>query len=93
VEFLEKHIGEVFDGLVSGMIDRGFFVELIGNKCEGLVGYETFSEPFDMDESRLWARGKRTDRLIKMGDTVKVRILRADLAKRQIDMELVGGIN
>ena len=89
VEFLEKHVGEVFEGLISGMIDRGFFVELIGNKCEGLVGFDMLPESFDIDESRLFARGKQTDRLIKMGDKVKVRIVRTDLAKRQIDMELV----
>jgi ribonuclease R len=91
VEFMEKHVGEVFEGLVSGMIDRGFFVELISSKCEGMVGFDMLSEPYDIDESRLFARGKRTDRLIKMGDTVKVKILRTDLARRQIDMELIEG--
>ncbi|HHM21059.1 MAG TPA: ribonuclease R [Bacteroidetes bacterium] len=89
VEFMEKHKGEIFDGLISGMIDRGFFVELIANKCEGMVGFENLPEPFDIDDSRLFARGKRTDRLIKMGDKVKVKILQTNLAKRQIEMMLV----
>ena len=89
VEFMEKHVGEVFEGLISGMIDRGFFVELVANKCEGMVGFDTLSEAFDIDESRLFARGKRSDRLLKMGDKVNVRILRTDLARRQIDMEWV----
>ena len=91
VEFMEKHVGEVFDGLISGMIDRGFFVELVANKCEGMISFEMLTEPFDIDESRLFAKGKRTGRMIKMGDTVKVKILRTDLARRQIDMELVEG--
>ncbi len=89
VEFMEKHVGEVFEGLISGMIDRGIFVELIANKCEGMVGFETLSDVYDIDESRLYARGKRTDRLLKMGDKVKVKILRTDLARRQIDMVLI----
>ena len=89
VEFMEKHVGEIFEGLISGIIDRGFFVELISSKCEGMVGFDMFSEPYDIDESRLYARGKRSDRLLKMGDTVKVKILSTDLARRQIDMELI----
>ena len=89
VEFMEKHVGEVFEGLISGIIDRGIFVELIANKCEGMVGFETMSDIYDIDDSRLFARGKRSDRLFKMGDKVKVRIVRTDLERRQIDMELV----
>ncbi len=91
VEFIEKHVGEVFDGLVSGMIDRGIFVELVESKCEGMVSFDRMSEPFDIAEGRLSAKGMRTGKLIKMGDKVKVRILRADLARKQIDMELVAG--
>ena len=89
VEFMEKHVGEVFDGIISGIIDRGFFVEIVTNKCEGMVGFDTLSEAYDIDDSRLFARGKRSDRLLKMGDSVKVKIIRTDLARRQIEMGLV----
>ncbi|MEO1261254.1 MAG: ribonuclease R [Bacteroidota bacterium] len=89
VEFMEKHVGEVFEGVISGIIDRGFFVEIVTNKCEGMVGFDTLSEAYDIDDSRLYARGKKTDRLLKMGDTVKVKILQTDLARRQINMGLV----
>ncbi len=89
VEFIEKHVGEVFPGLISGIIDRGFFVELLGNKCEGMVGFNMMTESYDIDDSRLFAKGSKTGKTLKMGDKVMVKILRADLAKRQIDMELV----
>ncbi len=89
VEFMEKHVGETFTGLISGMIDRGIFVELEGNKCEGMVGFERMREAFEVGEGRLRARGLRTGTVLKMGDTVKVRILETNLAKRQIEMELV----
>jgi|GEM_PF-5850138 len=48
VEFIEKHIGETFEGQISGMIDRGFFVELVANQCEGMIGFDTLNEPFEI---------------------------------------------
>jgi ribonuclease R len=89
VEFMGKHVGEVFEGRVSGIIDRGIFVELVESKCEGLVGFDTMPEPFDVEESRLRAKGLRSKRVIKMGDLVQVLIIGADLGRRQIEMELV----
>lgn len=91
VEFMEKHVGEVFEGYVSGMIDRGFFVELADNKCEGMVGFETLDEAFDIEEGRLRAKGMRSGKVLKMGDLVKVKIVDTNLAKRQIEMELITG--
>lgn len=89
VEYMAKHLGETFEGRVSGIIDRGLFIELIETKCEGMIGFETMPEPFDIDESRLRARGLRTKRVIKMGDLVRVLITGADISRRQIEMELV----
>jgi ribonuclease R len=88
VEFMEKHVGMEFEGYVSGMIDRGIFVELKDNKCEGLVGFESMEEPFEIEEGRLRAKGLRSKKVIKMGDAIKVRIVETNLAKRQIEMEL-----
>jgi ribonuclease R len=89
VEFMQKHVGEVFDGLVSGIIERGIFIELLESKCEGMVGFDTLDEPFDVGEGRLRAKGMRSGRVIKMGDPVKVRIVETNLQRRQIEMELV----
>jgi len=89
VEYMENHIGETFEGRISGIIDRGLFVELVETKCEGLVGFETLDEPFDVDDSRLRARGLRSKRVIKMGDLVRVLITGADIGRRQIEMKLV----
>lgn len=89
VEFMQKHVGEEFDGYVSGIIERGIFIELADNKCEGMVGFETLNEPFDLGEGRLRAKGLRTGRVIKMGDQVKIRILSTNLQKRQIEMEMI----
>lgn len=89
VEFMQKHVGEVFEGYVSGMIEKGFFVELKNSKCEGMVGFESMPESFELDSSRLKATGRRSGFMLKMGDEVKIRIVDVDLAKRQISMEWV----
>ncbi len=89
VEFMQKHVGEEFEGFVSGIIERGIFIELADSKCEGMVGFDTMDEPFDIGEGRLRAKGMRSGRVIKMGDAVKVRVVETNLAKRQIEMEMV----
>ncbi len=89
VEFIRSRVGEVMDGVVSGMIERGFFVELPESKAEGLVEFRHLDDTYTLQEGNLRAVGRRYKREIKMGDRVQVRILAADLAKRQIEMELV----
>ncbi len=89
VEFISKHIGEEMDGHISGMIDRGLFIELAGSKAEGLIGFDKLNDAYDIDESRLKATGRRSKKVYKMGDKVRVRILDTDMTKRQIEMELM----
>ncbi len=89
VEYIDKHIGEEFTGHISGIIDRGFFVELSENKCEGMVGFDTLDDAYEIDDSRLKVTGIRTKKVYKMGDSVKVRIVRTNISKRQIEMEIV----
>ena len=88
VEFIKNHVGETFDGYVSGISERGLFVELQGNRCEGMVAFNTMGEVFDVTESRLRAKGLDSGKTYRMGDSVHVRIVRADLSSRRIDMEM-----
>ena len=88
VEYIEKNVGETFEGIISGIIDRGLFIELKVSKCEGMVSFDTLGESFAVAEGRLKATGNRTGKEYKMGDTVSVTITGADLQKRQIDMRL-----
>ncbi len=86
VEYIQQFVGQSFEGYVSGIIDRGFFVELIDSKAEGMVGFESFDEAYEVEDGRLQARGRRSGNVIRMGDRVKVRILDTDLSRRQIEM-------
>ncbi len=88
VEFLSTRIGETFTGLVNGTISRGLFVELDENKCEGFVPKESF--PWDQwafDEDRMLFEGLRSGTTIGLGDQLTVRVVAADLAKRQLEFE------
>lgn len=89
VEFIEKHVGEVFEGQISGMMDRGVFVQLKGSMVEGMAPFSHFPEPYDVDDSRLKARARYSGHVIKMGDTVQAQILFADLARRQVEMRII----
>jgi ribonuclease R len=88
VEFIADHIGETFDGIVSGMIDRGIFVSLSKSRVEGMVGFETLNEPYIVSENRMKAVGKQSQHTIKIGDQVKVTILEANLEDLQVEMAL-----
>lgn len=89
VEYMKNHIGEEFEGIVSGMLERGIFVEIKGMLAEGMITFDRLSESFEVESSRLRAKGLRSGKMYKMGDSVKVRILKADLDKKQIEMEFV----
>lgn len=89
VEFLQKHLGEEFEGFVSGFSERGVFVQLDSNFCEGRVSYETMDDAYELSDSRLFITGRRSGGVIKMGDKVKVKITDTDLHKRQITMVFV----
>ncbi len=88
-EYMQKFIGQQFEGHISGIIDRGIFVTLVTTHAEGMVSFDLFEEYYSVDPSGLRATGNISGNILRMGDSVRVRILDADPAKRQIDMELV----
>lgn len=92
VQFLQDKIGQIFPALISGVTEFGFFAELQGNKCEGMVHIRNLRDDryFFVPESYC-LRGQRSGRTFMLGDTVYVRIKSADLIKKQIDFELVDG--
>jgi ribonuclease R len=87
-ELLRSHIGEVFEGVISGIIERGFFVELPTSKAEGLVEFKYLDDSYVLEEGNLRATGKRYKKQYRMGDRVRVIVSAVDLQRRQIEMEL-----
>jgi ribonuclease R len=91
-EFLKDKVGEVYDGVVSGVTEWGIFVEIIENKCEGMIPMRGLQGDFyEYDEDNYCIRGRRTGRIYQMGDPVRVEILRVNLQKKQVDLGLAEG--
>lgn len=90
VEFLQDKIGQVFDGLISGVTDWGLFVEITENKCEGMVRLRDLDDDFyEFDDTNYCVIGARTKKKYTMGDNVKVQVMRCDLVRKQIDFKMV----
>jgi ribonuclease R len=91
VEFLKDHIGETFEGVVSGVASFGFWVETVDHKCEGLVSIVSLSDydDFRLVEGDYSLVGRRSGRIFRMGDNVTIRVVAANLEKRQLDYEWV----
>jgi ribonuclease R len=88
-EYTKRHIGEVLTGIISGFLERGFFVELPDSKAEGLVDFRMMGDQFTVEEGNLRAKGRRSGVVLQMGDRVRVRVMAVDLMKRQIELEWI----
>lgn len=89
VEFMQDHLGEVFDGTISGVTQWGIYVEINDNKCEGMVSLYYMGDDFNFDEKNFTLKGYFTGKSYKLGDPVRVKVARADLEKKQLDFQLV----
>ena len=93
VEYMSQFLGEEFPGVVSGVASFGFWVETIEHKCEGLVSLFSLSDfdDFRHMEEDYCLVGKRSGKAFRMGDKVTIKVVAANLEKRQLDYELVLG--
>ena len=91
VEYMRDYLGESFEGVVSGVASFGFWVETVEHKCEGLVSLIGLSDydDFRLVESDYSLVGRRSGRTFRMGDKVTIRVVAANLEKRQLDYEWV----
>jgi ribonuclease R len=90
VEYLSNKIGQEFEGLISGVSKWGIFVEIIENKCEGMVRLRDMSDDYYyLDEDNYQVIGQNTGKKIKLGDQVKVKIKKADLYRKELDFVMI----
>ena len=90
VEFMKDNVGKIFDGVVSGVTQWGIYVELDGSMCEGMVSIRTLTDDhYEYDEAEFAVIGRRTKRRYTMGDKVSVRVVAANMEKKQLDFEMV----
>lgn len=90
-EFIQKHIGEVFDGVISGVTRFGFFVELKEIYIDGLIHVNSLrNDYYQYDPVHHRLIGERTGIQYRLGDSVRVKVAKVDVAERKIDFDLVG---
>ena len=87
----EYFLGDEFEGVISGVSSFGFWVETVEHKCEGLVSIHSLSEYDDFKhvETDYCLAGVRSGRTFRMGDKVWIKVIAANLTKRQLDYEWV----
>jgi ribonuclease R len=85
---MSHHIGEEFEGIVSGVTGWGFYVTL-PNTVEGLVHIASLNDYYQFDDKQNMLIGSRTNNVIRLGDSVRVRAVRADKLRREVDFELI----
>ena len=86
--FLEKHIGEHFDGVISGVTEWGVYVELLDNYCEGMIKIRDFRDDYyTFDSKNYCIEGDRSGRIFQLGDAMKITVKNVDLERKQIDFE------
>ena len=90
VEFMRDRLGEIYEGVISGVTEWGFYVELDDNMCEGLVPIRDLADDYyDLDEKNYCLIGRRHGVRYTLGDRVKVQVARADLERKQLDFALI----
>ncbi len=91
VEYMKQYLGEEFDGIISGVAPFGFWVETVEHKCEGLVSIKDLNtyDDFRHDDTDYALVGLRTKKRFRMGDKIRIKVVAANLGRRQLDYEWV----
>ena len=90
VKFMEKHLGETFTGVISGVAEFGFWVEIPENGAEGLIKLrELMDDSYTYDKSTHAVYGNRTGNRYQLGDQVKIKVVKANLIQKQLDFKIV----
>ena len=90
VEFMSERIGNVYDGVISGVTEWGLYVEINENKCEGMIPIRDLdNDYYDFDEKNYCLIGRRRHRKFSLGDPIRIKVAKANLVKKQLDFTLV----
>lgn len=90
VEFMADKKGQVFSGVISGVTEWGIYVEIVSNKCEGMIPIRDLDDDYyTYDEKNYCVSGKRTHKVYRLGDEVNIMVENANLDKKQLDFKLI----
>jgi len=89
-EYMVNHVGEEFDGVITGVADWGIYVQEINSLAEGMIKLSSMKNDFfEHEASKYRIKGQRTGTTYQLGDEIQVKLVRADTEERQLDFELV----
>jgi len=89
VEFMADRLGQVFDGVISGVTEWGIYVELVENKCEGMIPIRDLDDDYyTFDEKNYCLLGRKLHKRYQLGDAITVKVAKANLDKKQLDFVL-----
>jgi ribonuclease R len=89
-EYMLDKIGKEFPGVISGVSKWGIYVEIDAFKCEGMVALRTLmGDNYTLDQENYRVIGQRRGKVYRLGDRVQIKVMRVDLARKQMDFELV----
>jgi len=90
-EYMINHVGETFDGVITGVADWGIYVQEQTTLSEGMVRLGSLKDDFFTHEARSYhVKGQKSGKIYRLGDAVKVKLIRADKDERQLDFEIIG---
>jgi len=93
VQYMSTRVGVDFEGIISGVTSWGIYVEIIENKCEGMIRINTMKgDTYVIDEENFLVRGTRTGKIYRLGDKVIVKVVKTNLTERNIDMAFSDGL-
>ena len=91
IRFMQDHQDEEFLGVISGVTDWGIYVEIISNKCEGMVSVRDMKDDhYKFDQDQYAMIGNKLGTMYQLGDEVIVKVKNADLTKKHLDFYMVG---
>jgi ribonuclease R/exosome complex exonuclease DIS3/RRP44 len=89
-KYISQFVGHAFDGIISGVTDFGIFVEVKDTACEGLIRHKDIPGDFYIyDEKNYCVFGSQTKRTLTLGDTLKIKIRKVNIEKREIEMVII----
>jgi ribonuclease R len=89
VEFMQDKVGQQFDGVISGLTDWGIYVEIVENKCEGMISLQGLVDDFyEFDQDDYKIIGRHSGKEFQIGDLLKIEVTNANLSKRQLDFKM-----
>lgn len=90
VKFMEQYVGDSFEGVISGITDFGIYVEIREFGAEGLIKLRDIrDDDYKYDEKTYSAIGQRTGNQYRLGDNIKIKVIKANLERKQLDFELI----